>query len=155
MLLSVLIDKQSMRQSRLCCRIVPRLHCPLISVTLSDVFTGALLVYFGQSVSPHSVCFLSNHCLADPFFHRGATHEYSWREKSLHVHRCMPACARGMRAAGRIISRPPAWRSKPHRSGAPAPGGSPPPCSGFKECIELSIELIARNKRGIANAASR
>ena len=39
-----------------------------MSVELSDVFTGALLVHFEESVSPHSVCFLGNHCSADPFF---------------------------------------------------------------------------------------
>ena len=56
-----------MRQSLLCCS-VPQLHCPLMSVELSDVFTGAFLVHFEESVSPHSVCFLGNHCSADPFF---------------------------------------------------------------------------------------
>ena len=59
--------RQSMRQSLLCCS-VPQLHCPLMSVELSDVFTGAFLVHFEESVSPHSVCFLGNHCSADPFF---------------------------------------------------------------------------------------
>jgi hypothetical protein len=39
-----------------------------MSVTLYDVFTGALLVHFEESVSPHLVCFLSNQCSADPFF---------------------------------------------------------------------------------------
>ena len=96
MLLSAL--RQSMRQSLLCCS-VPQLHCPLMSVELSDVFTGALLVHFEESVSPHSVCFLGNHCSADPFFRRGATDVCLWREKSARqcVHMVRGALSRAPR----------------------------------------------------------
>ena len=60
---------------------------------------GALLVHFEESVSPHSVCFLGNHCSADPFFRRGATDVCLWREKSARqrVHMVRGALSRAPR----------------------------------------------------------
>ena len=106
MLLSAL--RQSMRQSLLCCS-VPQLHCPLMSVELSDVFTGAFLVHFEESVSPHSVCFLGNHCSADPFF----------AAVRLMCARGERSPARRMHVVRRIISRPPARHPGTRRADPP------------------------------------
>ena len=95
-----------------------------MSVELSDVFTGVLLVHFEESVSPHSVCFHSNHCSADPFFRRGATHVYSWTDKS----KISPCVTRGAcwrvrvvrRVAARLQrgTRNPTARARPSLAGA-------------------------------------